>query len=201
MLSVKRFTPTGVGTICIRSDRGSDTTVHPHGRGDNGLSTVSQHSVFGSPPRAWGQCHNGWGCHNTSRFTPTGVGTITARGRNTYCRAVHPHGRGDNVIHYSRQCKSYGSPPRAWGQCALVAPARYCCRFTPTGVGTIGSRCDRYCHKSVHPHGRGDNLIAAYQMSLAHGSPPRAWGQSVSGRAWRTPRRFTPTGVGTICSC
>ena len=176
-------------------------TVHPHGRGDNINDCCLRERDVGSPPRAWGQLLDNFAQICVRRFTPTGVGTITARGRNTYCRAVHPHGRGDNVIHYSRQCKSYGSPPRAWGQCALVAPARYCCRFTPTGVGTIGSRCDRYCHKSVHPHGRGDNLIAAYQMSLAHGSPPRAWGQSVSGRAWRTPRRFTPTGVGTICSC
>ena len=31
---------TGVGTICIRSERGSDTTVHPHGRGDNPIHAV-----------------------------------------------------------------------------------------------------------------------------------------------------------------
>jgi len=72
-------------------------TVHPHGRGDNGV-----------PTRCDARC---------SRFTPTGVGTIISSARNTAARAVHPHGRGDNSETPSLHAMSVGSPPRAWGQC------------------------------------------------------------------------------------
>ena len=177
MLSVKRFTPTGVGTICIRSDRGSDTTVHPHGRGDNGLSTVSQHSVFGSPPRAWGQCHNGWGCHNTSRFTPTGVGTIRCRMRGDARCAVHPHGRGDNLVVGMRRWRNVGSPPRAWGQLLIGYAINPPKRFTPTGVGTMRVPPGAQEDEPVHPHGRGDNDCTRWIDVDDDGSPPRAWGQ------------------------
>ena len=51
---------------------------------------------------------------------------------------------------------------------------------------------------SVHPHGRGDNLLAAERYQTAYGSPPRAWGQSRHQSASVDGVRFTPTGVGTI---
>ena len=195
---VGRFTPTGVGTM--RTSRRSLTysSVHPHGRGDNVLRVVLPLSVGGSPPRAWGQSTRRFAHAPPARFTPTGVGTITARGRNTYCRAVHPHGRGDNVIHYSRQCKSYGSPPRAWGQCVLDRVACVPVRFTPTGVGTIGICRTRTGNSPVHPHGRWDNARSVKVCIPPLGSPPRAWGQFLAVILCARLVRFTPTGVGTI---
>ena len=74
----QRFTPTGVGTICPIRSRLRFTAVHPHGRGDNRWSVVHQRSMHGSPPRAWGQFIFGLPSRNAKRFTPTGVGTITA---------------------------------------------------------------------------------------------------------------------------
>ena len=70
-----------------------------------------------------------------------------------------------------------GSPPRAWGQClarTLMPRER---RFTPTGVGTIVCGAAAASGSTVHPHGRGDNLIYEYAATLHGGSPPRAWGQ------------------------
>ena len=73
---LRRFTPTGVGTMDVLRDAlqhaaGSPPRawgqsrrsgggrrqhlVHPHGRGDNTLKRGNQVSEHGSPPRAWGQ--------------------------------------------------------------------------------------------------------------------------------------------------
>ena len=152
-----RFTPTGVGTIITSVPVGTFWTVHPHGRGDNHLQNGVRIVLNGSPPRAWGQLNNNGRCHNTSRFTPTGVGTISSsstvicgktvhphgRGDNATATAtttsltVHPHGRGDNARCVMRCVRFPGSPPRAWGQFAFGERSNNKRRFTPTGVGTM----------------------------------------------------------------
>ena len=155
-------------------------------------------SLGGSPPRAWGQCFRHRVSHRSSRFTPTGVGTM--------------------AVAQPQQFLIRGSPPRAWGQCILDDPRRFGQRFTPTGVGTIATRLSQPTTNAVHPHGRGDNERAAARLTvfswftptgvgtmqhppseqLSHpvhphgrgdncvavhlrteefGSPPRAWGQ------------------------
>ena len=50
----------------------------------------------------------------------------------------------------------------------------------------------------LHPHTRGDNVVASDKMRREAGSPPHAWGQS--GQVFRglAGARFTPTRVGTI---
>ena len=50
-----RFTPTGVGTISSFARPRWSATVHPHGRGDNDSTVIFLKSMYGSPPRAWGQ--------------------------------------------------------------------------------------------------------------------------------------------------
>ena len=116
-----------------------------------------------------------------ARFTPTGVGTMTETYRRRPRRAVHPHGRGDNFPSFILGVCNFGSPPRAWGQCARSALC-------------LGDY-------SVHPHGRGDNRSTRTVMSMTPGSPPRAWGQCHIGEVVEKLRRFTPTGVGTIRMC
>jgi len=99
-----------------------------------------------------------------------------------------------------RDAPPAGSPPRAWGQYASPRSRRARARFTPTGVGTITGFGENTGYCTVHPHGRGDNdttattyrqlrrftptgvgtiLRCATAVRVAHGSPPRAWGQSV----------------------
>jgi len=113
------------------------------------------------------------------RFTPTGVGTIGLDTVTFKESTVHPHGRGDNY-----------DPENE----LLIHT-----RFTPTGVGTILLIHKKYHLLSVHPHGRGDNPFIFQIYQRLSGSPPRAWGQSCSSPPARCRRRFTPTGVGTIC--
>ena len=152
----------------------------------------------GSPPRAWGQCSGLGARSRVSRFTPTGVGTMTqawcwfvnytvhphGRGDNysphvrAITKTVHPHGRGDNLGIQPAGRQHVGSPPRAWGQWwwSPEYGARH--RFTPTGVGTMTARAGLMLMMTVHPHGRGDNRLLARARTAICGSPPRAWGQS-----------------------
>ena len=71
-----RFTPTGVGTMRCPPAVEANPTVHPHGRGDNASANVYNGIVSGSPPRAWGQLRGAMVRARSTRFTPTGVGTI-----------------------------------------------------------------------------------------------------------------------------
>jgi len=189
-----------VGTIRDKISHTTSIPVHPHGRGDNRYRVVNTFDDAGSPPRAWGQSRHqratGCGC----RFTPTGVGTMASAATDTTPATVHPHGRGDNGVARERDPVAGGSPPRAWGQSPHRATPRPQSRFTPTGVGTIRWNSTSPSARTVHPHGRGDNLTAAAQWIWANGSPPRAWGQCRLNRPDRRQPRFTPTGVGTIWS-
>ena len=176
-LQASRFTPTGVGTMAGLQFGVWSRAVHPHGRGDNRRGRRSRRAGNGSPPRAWGQSVWARSPRASTRFTPTGVGTIFRYSPRVWAITVHPHGRGDN--HLSRRSirSALGSPPRAWGQ---YAPERYGfrdVRFTPTGVGTMPARNSDSSAGSVHPHGRGDNTVAAASAPNVTGSPPRAWGQ------------------------
>ena len=113
---IRRFTPTGVGTMTGTCRRKSYHAVHPHGRGDNCSMHVSGMRLLGSPPRAWGQSAARLTARRMARFTPTGVGTMWPLARATTSATVHPHGRGDNCEPQRRAARNCGSPPRAWGQ-------------------------------------------------------------------------------------
>ena len=133
---------------------------------------------IGSPPRAWGQYGRGSQRAEGHRFTPTGVGTITATYGHHAAPTVHPHGRGDNRRHAARPVTAL------W--------------FTPTGVGTMFPRTPHQSSISVHPHGRGDNPDITSLTLTPPGSPPRAWGQLDDIAVALQYQRFTPTGVGTM---
>jgi len=111
-----RFTPTGVGTMAFVADPVYTVTVHPHGRGDNGGWLLLFLWRLGSPPRAWGQSIRYHGYVRLNRFTPTGVGTMSAIPVVLRHNAVHPHGRGDNYLRGVIAALRFGSPPRAWGK-------------------------------------------------------------------------------------
>ena len=133
----RRFTPTGVGTILEKPRFFVHQSVHPHGRGDNRLSSYLMPAPHGSPPRAWGQCKFVGFSSKFPRFTPTGVGTIGLISRHNTRFSVHPHGRGDNPVALSDSVAVVGSPPRAWGQSDGDDLSWDGSRFTPTGVGTM----------------------------------------------------------------
>ena len=117
---------------------------------------------------------------------------------NAFSKTVHPHGRGDNATTHRLRKTTSGSPPRAWGQYRRLLRRATPARFTPTGVGTIAATARCLTRRTVHPHGRGDNLRRPLARVERHGSPPRAWGQCFGAKRLQPLRRFTPTGVGTI---
>ena len=65
-------------------------------------------------------------------------------------------------------------------------------------MGTINGKGIKLFSIPVHPHVRGDNIIAVFFADDRRGSPPRAWGQSTNTLVSITQLRFTPTCVGTI---
>ena len=177
-VTIKRFTPTGVGTMVILRHRQPPHPVHPHGRGDNRARRSQRWRIRGSPPRAWGQWARRGMRRTLFRFTPTGVGTMVSVLGPPTPTPVHPHGRGDNYQCSARHGYGYGSPPRAWGQCRDMRHMRSLARFTPTGVGTMLVWLVWSLFPPVHPHGRGDNSRVRSASAPPLGSPPRAWGQS-----------------------
>ena len=126
------------------------------------------------------------------------MGTITRRRGVRVGDSVHPHGRGDNRSCGINSGSVSGSPPRAWGQWRAVGAKPAGRRFTPTGVGTIATQPRQPAMQTVHPHGRGDNGAVGGAPDGASGSPPRAWGQYRHRNSHGKPRRFIPTGVGTM---
>ncbi len=201
--------------------RVSATSVHPHGRGDDGGQSRPGHYPLGSPPRAWGRLvarsgsndpvkvhphgrGDDWGygkcVFSVARFTPTGVGTTRSGCVRRRRLTVHPHGRGDDGILASKTNADLGSPPRAWGR---PDPAHWLIaahRFTPTGVGTTPFLGREVFQCKVHPHGRGDDTMMPNSSATADGSPPRAWGRHRFQQQRVPISRFTPTGVGTTLS-
>ena len=167
-----------MGTISPSPCHRDHSTVHPHGRGDNVSSADPTVADIGSPPRAWGQSGVVRCARRRLRFTPTGVGTIVIRFIGIVPAPVHPHGRGDNDDEREAVRLRFGSPPRAWGQCRRRVQRLPAARFTPAGVGTIGTSASIRPALAVHPHGRGDNRSEMRLKHRRHGSPPRAWGQS-----------------------
>ena len=192
-----RFTPTGVGTTQRAPWPSWKPSVHPHGRGDNPGPPGPKRVTRGSPPRAWGQPGARPARCSARRFTPTGVGTTSARSGCSPTATVHPHGRGDNVTPSGPETHQCGSPPRAWGQLLPPSDPRAYPRFTPTGVGTTRSDPQNMMSATVHPHGRGDNSGRSRMPLRQPGSPPRAWGQRRPQNLPLPMNRFTPTGVGT----
>ena len=152
----ERFTPTRVGKTREGKAPGFPPAVHPHAGGENvnavGVSiatirftptrvgktqwAVSEHHVFGSPPRGWGKLSLLFFGLLFGRFTPTRVGkTFTGRQplgshRFTPTRvgktrqvvllsrslSVHPHAGGENLWRLWTSRSLDGSPPRGWGK-------------------------------------------------------------------------------------
>src|SRR5690606_28133692 len=106
------------------------------------------------------------------RFTPTHVGTTHYAIAYAMRVSVHPHARGDNARRNVPAQVLDGSPPRTWGQRPRPGPGRSPRRFTPTHVGTTVTTPPILAAVSVHPHARGDNVIAATPAAGAQGSPP-----------------------------
>ena len=105
--------------------------------------------------------------------------------------------RGDGLTSKYSFASLTGSPPRAWGRPLAEQDRGAVLRFTPTCVGTARFPKIAPASNPVHPHVRGDGVVALHHRSSPVGSPPRAWGRLVVCQRFKSVRRFTPTCVGT----
>ncbi len=94
-LNYPRFTPTRVGTSSHSIHIHSQSSVHPHTRGDISWTSVFAPSCTGSPPHAWGHRIPERAEGVVNWFTPTRVGTSRCAASPAISPAVHPHTRGD----------------------------------------------------------------------------------------------------------
>ena len=95
-----------------------------------------------------------------------------------------------------RHSRRGGSPPRAWGRHDAQDSRAVSVRFTPTCEGKTVGRIGRRRAILVHPHVRGEDLLAEDVVVRPAGSPPRAWGRHSAICHRIHHRRFTPTCVG-----
>ena len=111
-------------------------------------------------------------------------------------RRKHPHGRGEDYQRFLHQEILEETPPRAWGRRSKVHAKAAPVRNTPTGVGkTVFSKLETLTVWK-HPHGRGEDCIAASLFFTSSETPPRAWGRHEMRIVHKSQHGNTPTGVG-----
>ena len=93
----KRNTPTGVGKTRCKAWRISRFQKHPHGRGEDPMTTAEPFSIPETPPRAWGRPCSRFGKGLLVGNTPTGVGKTNGSVTESDVREKHPHGRGEDL--------------------------------------------------------------------------------------------------------
>ena len=132
--------------------------------------------IVETPPRAWGRLFVSGGCRKLLGNTPTCVGKT-----------------GECV---STPLFCVETPPRAWGRRAPEKDESGSLGNTPTCVGKT-TQAQIAPHPSrKHPHVRGEDLCARYEVSVFIETPPRAWGRRQFPSGNVPTRRNTPTCVG-----
>ena len=169
---------------------------HPHGRGEDQLSSSGSTPTTETPPRAWGRHAAKRALPSLLRNTPTGVGKTPSQLRRQRGSQKHPHGRGEDRLVMSPFGGQMETPPRAWGRQAQVNQAAGLDGNTPTGVGKTVSTDTYILDAWKHPHGRGEDRLAHSLCRVYGETPPRAWGRLFAGSCNTESLRNTPTGVG-----
>ena len=111
----RRFIPTCVGNIGVRTATVSAEAVHPHVCGEHTICGVLHILSSGSSPRVWGTLKDQSECQQFFRFIPTCVGNITTYAREKMIESVHPHVCGEHIWRHGKGRASQGSSPRVWG--------------------------------------------------------------------------------------
>ena len=139
-----RFIPTCVGNRPRHGRALGKRTVHPHMRGEQFDSVVSDIFISGSSPHAWGTAQIMTIAQRFGRFIPTCVGNRTRKLPTRAHAPVHPHMRGEQVRIGLLSAGRSGSSPHAWGTGGTPARNRARRRFIPTCVGNSAGRNPRH---------------------------------------------------------
>ena len=154
---IGRFIPTHVGNTLSGSQRGRQSTVHPHACGEHRRVDGNIAIPTGSSPRMWGTRKVQRLDARQSRFIPTHVGNTVAGRRPCSAQAVHPHACGEHTLAHAARNSDHGSSPRMWGTHVGRHGPMHLARFIPTHVGNTLVRPPQSEWRSVHPHACGEH--------------------------------------------
>ncbi len=169
-------------------------------RGELRFASVKRQRQNGSSPHAWGTPPSSPRAPPRSRFIPTCVGNSAERGARGGAGTVHPHMRGELRTLSRTSGPVAGSSPHAWGTPRARDLAGRTRRFIPTCVGNSDPAATPALGDEVHPHMRGELLVAVWGVGGHYGSSPHAWGTPYI-RPGKTGKvRFIPTCVGNSTS-
>ena len=188
--------PRAWGTDGQRRERLGPGRFIPTCVGNSAEEEAAAPPVTGSSPRAWGTDQVRPVLPPVCRFIPTCVGNRTSNESPLLFVTVHPHVRGEQVVHSNIVKSRFGSSPRAWGTVLSLCTGRLRHRFIPTCVGNSLSYRTRRRTVPVHPHVRGEQHEVMLLTFCAYGSSPRAWGTAFSCALVIAVLRFIPTCVG-----
>ncbi len=155
----------------------SQSTDHPHARGENVSRAVSRDAYHGPSPRAWGEPSLLVLAVIRLRTIPTRVGRTSCRLFHQSFAADHPHARGENRFNSEVGRRDRGPSPRAWGEQQEDNYPLQLRRTIPTRVGRTFLSMPRSPSVSDHPHARGENTISQQRTPERGGPSPRAWGE------------------------
>ena len=150
---------------------------HPRVRGEKSGGVMQSSVVLGSPPRARGEVFKSSGRDVFFGITPACAGRSSTGKCRSSKTGDHPRVRGEKLPESTRRTACEGSPPRARGEGANIAPHTARKRITPACAGR--SRPCRRTRLSAqdHPRVRGEKLPFFYVSMHSTGSPPRARGE------------------------
>ncbi len=170
--------------------------VHPHERGEYGISRGDSSLLTGSSPRTWGILSRRFRSEKSHRFIPTNVGNTWSRRTRPRRRAVHPHERGEYFEVLPPRRRAGGSSPRTWGIRVNAGGVVPYVRFIPTNVGNTDWKDSEGLSPPVHPHERGEYGLSFPETGACGGSSPRTWGIHLLTDSRPHLFRFIPTNVG-----
>ncbi len=121
---VPQFIPASAGNRRRRLHPPRQQAVHPRGRGEQFPSLYPQHSTRGSSPQARGTVDQQMTGLGDARFIPAGAGNSRTVRPRPPSAAVHPRGRGEQVMPDRATLSGSGSSPRARGTGQKLVPVQ-----------------------------------------------------------------------------
>jgi len=177
----------------------SSARDHPRVRGEHEVNRDRQRTEKGSPPRARGARSTPSATASRSGITPACAGSTSADSRRRRGSGDHPRVRGEHGGVGRRHTRCRGSPPRARGAPAAMAPEEVDPGITPACAGSTGPQRGGGGCTWDHPRVRGEHAAAFSGPRRTPGSPPRARGALIDDGGLADLLGITPACAGSTC--
>ncbi len=175
---------------------GGSRSVHPRGRGEQGLPRYPHCRSGGSSPRTRGTVAEILLDERKLRFIPADAGNSSADLIDIVDAAVHPRGRGEQDKGQESCWFGTGSSPRTRGTASPACRASRPGRFIPADAGNRNPFAGSTTVVPVHPRGRGELCSKIIFDCVQFGSSPRTRGTGQRRRRRRLCHRFIPADAG-----